>query len=107
MLSGDPLCQVTIVASCQLPTMALSSPPWLRNFFLAERQLEDGLRVDDVRLVEHRPARVELGPQVVHERLEPVLRRARRVGVGLRQRVVDLAEEAVAYWRRSSSCSEL
>ena len=63
---------------------------------LAEGQLEDAVRVDDVRVVVERVARVELRPVVVEERLDAVLAvSADGVGSRFAQGVVDLAENPV------------
>ena len=63
---------------------------------LAERQLVDRVRGDDMGDVELRAAGVELRSRAVHERLEPALRRSARIGVGVGQRVIHLPEEAAA-----------
>ena len=83
MLIGDPLCQAKIEADLPAADERVRRSPFEFSHLLsrAERQLVDRVRADDVRDVEHRPAGVQLGPEVVHERLEAVLRRARRVGV--------------------------
>ena len=58
---GDPLCQPTIVRDLPAAGERVHHPVRVEPPLVAsERQLVDGVRVDDVRHVEHRPAGVEL-----------------------------------------------
>ena len=96
-LNGEPLCQANTDATCQPPTTWFRKPPLIDPpSTLAKRQLVNRVRGDHMGHVELRAAGVELAARVVHERLEPVLRRSARIGVGVGQRVIHLPEEAAA-----------